>query len=199
MHVKRKVAGAETRAGRRDRRLARADWLDAGQAILSENGLAGLRLAALTRLLNVSSGSFYHHFRDMDDYLGALAEHYSTARIQRLLQDIASEIEDPLERMRVLGRRSWRSDLGRLDAAMRVWAASEPRAAAAIGQSEQVVVDFLSDSFRRVGFTESDALMRAWLFTSLQAAKPLSLSEVEMAKLRSQVFELLAHPGGRGG
>jgi len=77
-------------ASRQDRRpapkngrLHRDDWIAAGQVVLCEVGIAGLRLSVLTRRLHVSTGSFYHHFAHMEDYLAALASHFSQDVILR--------------------------------------------------------------------------------------------------------------------
>jgi len=67
-------------------RLSRGDWIAAGQAVLCEVGIAGLRLSVLTRRLRVSTGSFYHHFTDMEDYLAALASHFSQADVRQILE-----------------------------------------------------------------------------------------------------------------
>ena len=67
-------------------RLSRDDWIAAGQAVLCDVGIAGLRLSVLTRRLRVSTGSFYHHFVDMEDYLTALARHFSEADVRSILE-----------------------------------------------------------------------------------------------------------------
>ena len=185
-------------ARKRRTRLTRVDWLEAGQAVLMETGVGALRLAVLTRKLKVSSGSFYHHFRDMDDYLGALAEYYNTARIQQQVDEIRMQTDDPVERMRQIGRRTWKSNLLRLDAAMRAWAVTEPRARAALLASEKVTLDFMTESFIGAGFSEPDAVLRARLFVTLQVAKLLSMSELEANELRRELFQLLSKPPGRG-
>ena len=178
----------------RDRRLGRTDWMEAGQAILRASGIADLRLATLTEKLKVSSGSFYHHFRDMDEYLGALAEHYSAASIERLLDEIEREVVEPLERLRTLARRTRTEDLLRLDRAMRVWAASEPRAAVAMARSEAVTLAFFGRAFEQAGFSPKDAETRARLLVSLEVAQLLSLSEREMEALRADLFARLSRP-----
>ncbi|MDP3176081.1 MAG: TetR/AcrR family transcriptional regulator [Phenylobacterium sp.] len=186
-----RAGGSKPGARGRDRRLGRADWMAAGQALLIEGGVRALRLAALTARLKVSSGSFYHHFRDMDEFLGALADDYSAEQIERLIDEISRETQDPLDRLRLLARRTWRSELMRLDGAMRVWAASDPRAAQALKRSEGVVLAFMSEAFRVAGFDDAAATMRARLFTSLQVAHLLSLSDAESWQMRREVFVLL--------
>ena len=87
-------------AARRNGRLNRLDWLEAGQAILCEKGISGLKLAALTRRLHVSTGSFYHHFPDFEAYLNAVADHYTADQVRDALRDAAEGAADPLGRLR---------------------------------------------------------------------------------------------------
>src|SRR6476661_8934302 len=85
MRLTGRTAGKDATARRRaiavqrktSARLSRRDWILAGQEILREHGVSGVKLAQLTRRLNVSTGSFYHHFSNFDEYLGATAEAFS--------------------------------------------------------------------------------------------------------------------------
>src|SRR5712671_4995950 len=113
-------------------RLSRGDWIAAGQAVLCEVGIAGLKLSVLTRRLRVSTGSFYHHFTDMEDYLAAWASHFSQADVRQILERATAGATGPLPRIRRLAAISLDSTIFRLDRAMRVWATSDPRSAASI-------------------------------------------------------------------
>lgn len=151
-------------------RLSRGDWIAAGQAVLCDVGIAGLRLSVLTRRLRVSTGSFYHHFADMGDYLAALASHFSQADVKLILERAAAGAAGPLSRIRRLAAISLDSTIFRLDRAMRVWATSDPRAAASIKASERLVLAFLADAFAELGFAREDAALRAHLLLSANVA-----------------------------
>jgi len=151
-------------------RLGRDDWIAAGQAVLCEAGIAGLKLALLTRRLKVSTGSFYHHFVDMEDYLSALASHFSQADVRSILERAAAGTTGPLSRIRRLAAISLDSPIFRLDRAMRVWATSDRRAATSVKASERLVLAFLVDAFRELGFAQDDAELRAHLLLSANVA-----------------------------
>jgi len=151
-------------------RLGRDDWIAAGQAVLCEAGIAGLKLQALTRRLRVSTGSFYHHFVDMEDYLSALASHFSQADVRSILERAAAGATGPLSRVRRLAAISLDSPIFRLDRAMRVWATSDRRAATSVKASERLVLAFLVDAFRELGFVQDDAELRAHLLLSANVA-----------------------------
>jgi AcrR family transcriptional regulator len=151
-------------------RLKREDWLVAGQALLCEVGIARLRLSALTGRLHVSTGSFYHHFTDMEAYLAALARRFSQADVKRILERAAAGSPHPLSRIRRLAAISLDSSIFRLDRAMRVWATSDRRAAASIKASEKLVLAFLQQAFADLGFPPADAALRAHLLLSANVA-----------------------------
>jgi AcrR family transcriptional regulator len=151
-------------------RLNQADWIAAGQAVLCESGIAGLRLSVLTRRLHVSTGSFYHHFPDMETYLAALARHFSRADVKRILDRAAAGAAGPLSRIRRLAAISLNSTIFQLDRAMRVWATSDPRARASVKASEKLVLAFLTEAFADLGFAPADAALRAHLLLSANVA-----------------------------
>lgn len=54
----------------------RTNWLDEGLDVLARAGTPGLRIDGLARALQVTKGSFYHHFVDLADYRRALLGHF---------------------------------------------------------------------------------------------------------------------------
>lgn len=164
--IQRSDAGATT-----PRRLAAADWLDAGQALLRARGIAGIKLAALTARLGVSTGSFYHHFPDFEQYLGALADHYTVDRVMRDLEAATAAGETgPVERLQRLARRSVQAGTFELDRAMRIWATMDRRAEAAVRRSEALVLEFIGQAFVDLGFDAGEASLRARVLLSANVA-----------------------------
>jgi len=52
----------------------RADWFKQGFNILKASGAANLTIKNLTQKLHKSKGSFYHHFKNRDDYFESLLD-----------------------------------------------------------------------------------------------------------------------------
>ena len=141
---------------RRAPRLGRDDWIAAGQAVLCEAGIAGLRMSVLTRRLHVSTGCFYHHFQDMEAYLDALARHFSRGDVKRILERATSGASGPLSRIRRLAAISLNSTIFQLDRAMRIWATSDRRAMASVKASEKLVLAYLTEAFAELGQCRAD-------------------------------------------
>lgn len=173
-------------------RLGRGDWIAAGQDILRAQGIAGLKLAALTRRVGVSTGSFYHHFTDFDDYLGAVADAYPMERVQSVLDQTARDQPDPLTRMRRLARNSVQEGTFELDRAMRVWATMDARVEAVVRKAEALVLAFLAEAFAELGFDRSQAEQRARMLLAINVTQLVQLEPAARRDFLAASLDLLA-------
>ncbi len=146
--------------------LTREDWLQAGQRLLRDDGLRALRLKVLTASLNISTGSFYHHFKDFDAYLGQLADYFSGEQLSANLDRIRAAAADPIERINIASDLAVAGDLPRLTLAMRAWARSDLRARASVRKLDQALLAFFTECMEGLGFEGPDAVTRAFLLIS---------------------------------
>ncbi len=142
--------------------LAPRDWLEVGQALLKKEGIRGLKLRNLADALNASTGSFYHHFRDFDGYQAALAGYFAGAQIDPLLARLATSKSRPVERIRAFADHVRKHDMSKLALAMRAWAKSDARAAAAIRDHDDKIMAFLATQLVAHGFDTTEAAIRAY-------------------------------------
>lgn len=151
--------------------LSRQDWIDAGQELLRSGGITAVKLSPLLARLGVTSGSFYHHFSDFGAFLDALADAYGTVHLERIASAIESD--DPSERIREMRRlmEAWAAP--DLDRAMRVWATSNDRAAAAVRRLDGQLLTILETSLQEVGFSDEEARLRALLMFAAGAGRAL--------------------------
>lgn len=176
------------------RRLSKIDWLEEGQAVLSKGGISAVKLSTLQKRLKVSSGSFYHHFRDFDEYLTELAEYFSASTLMENVYKFANEGADPISRIRRLASASIKTGLFPLDSAMRVWAASDKRAVAAIMQSEKRGMEFLSTAFEDLGFDENDAAFRAQVLLAVNVSRLHFDPKLAQSRFHDMLLTLLSGP-----
>lgn len=180
----------------RDGRLSARDWIAAGQDLLREAGISAIKLSALTRRLGVSTGSFYHHFSDFEQYLGALAESYSLDRVMHDLENALREGDhSPVARLKSLGRQSLKAGTFELDRAMRVWATMDPRAEAALRRAEAIVLGFITDAFSELGFDRAEASLRARILLSMNVSPLLPQGESSHADFFRGCLRLLIGDG----
>jgi len=152
-------------------KLTREDWLKAGQSVLRQTGISSLKLQTLTERLHVSTGSFYHHFNDFDDYLTQLARHFDVEEVKQVSETARKAGGTPLDRIRRIGQLTLKAGLFRLDAAMRVWASHDKRAEAAVRRAEKVALDYLTDAFKDMGFDNETASFRARILQAVNVAR----------------------------
>jgi AcrR family transcriptional regulator len=170
--------------------LGRLDWILAGQQLLISGGLPAVKLAALTRELGVTSGSFYHHFADFRDYLDALADYYGGENIERVVEAL-EPISDPAERLRLVFalREQW--NIARLDSAMRVWASSDDRARTAVARLDDKLIEAVRAAFSELGYSYADARVRALLAFSAGVGQPFLFGRPSSAEDAAAALELL--------
>ncbi|MCP3733694.1 TetR/AcrR family transcriptional regulator [Sphingomonas sp. RP10(2022)] len=187
------MVGAATDTIARSADLNPRDWLEAGQSLLRRGGLRALKLRPLAAELRVSTGSFYHHFGDFDEYQGRLAEDFAGAQIADLLGAIAQAEPDPVARIRLLAQVVRRRGLSRLSIAMRAWAESDPRARLAVERHDEQVLGFLASCLQAAGFTRHDAMVRSYALMTLGLSK-VHAPELDRATLMEEMIVLLCHP-----
>lgn len=177
---------------RTDGRLTREDWIAAGQHVLRKKGISFVKLAELTRMLDVSTGSFYHHFGDFEAYLGDLAASYSVDKVHGVLDRTPFDEADPLGRVRELARLSIVEGTFELDRAMRIWATMDPRAAETVRAAEAQVLAFLTNAFRDMGFEDAEAELRSRMLMSVNIAQLQLFDGNGRRRFFKQAMDLLA-------
>lgn len=163
----------------------RQDWVQAGQRLLITGGINAVKLKDLTAQLGVSSGSFYHHFKNFEAYLTALADYYGTEQAQQLFQEAREESgDDPALLLRkatnLFGTRAGRQ----LNIAMRFWGNNDPRAAAAVRRYDAVLAENLMSIFGALGFERTAAKSRTLLMLGLASLEfDATLLDTELGEL----------------
>lgn len=169
------------------------DWLEAGQTLLRRGGLRALKLRPLADELGVSTGSFYHHFADFDAYQGRLADYWAGGQVHELLDAITRAEPDGVARIRRLAQVVRRRGLSRLSIAMRAWADSDPRAAAAVERHDALMLGWLTDCVEANGVAREQAGVRAYALMTLGLAK-VHAPHLSPPLLMEELIQLLCRP-----
>lgn len=169
----------------------REQWLRAGQQVLRERGITGVKLQSLTAVLGLSTGSFYHHFSGMPQYLRELASYFGAEQLAASLASVQDR--PPIERLRAIGRIARDDRMQPLHAAMRDWAAHDAGAADAVRAADEQLLRFVEQAFVDLGHDTDGARTRALLMFSVGVARvdpPWKVS----GRILDDVLEVLA-PG----
>ena len=144
-------------------RLSVEDWLQAGYALLAEQGVRALKVERLCQQAGVTRGSFYWHFEDMDGYRAALVESWNTF-LEKDRQSLAElDVLPPRERLSAMMTALVSPEHWMLERAMREWARTDETAAANVRAADRRLLRHVAKAYSDYGFDAADAKLRAEL------------------------------------
>ena len=109
------------------KRLNKAAWFKQGFNILKTSGAADLTIENLTKKLNKTKGSFYHHFKNRDDYFEKLLEFWEKKQTFNIIEIKKQKktFNGINETLLALSKRNMDPDI---EVAIRAWALRDPLA-----------------------------------------------------------------------
>lgn len=171
-------------------RLGQEQWINAGLKTLMAAGVESVRIEPLAKALGVTKGSFYWHFADRPALLAAMLAAWEERATDAVIREVEHASGAPLERLTRLFRLTVSAD-GRLERAIRHWAAQDEAARAAQSRVDERRIAYVAALFEALGFSTDDARTRAQLAyltlighyamntgSAKSAALPLSLDAV---------------------
>ena len=142
-------------------RLTREDWLDAALAALAQDGYGALKAQTLARRLNVTRGSFYWHFEDLNAFKTALIERWTNQTTEQVIA--ASEMSGSAEeKLLALLSRTFRSGEA-MERAIRSWATVDDQVARLVDGVDARRIGYARGLLHEFGLTEEEAKIRASL------------------------------------
>jgi AcrR family transcriptional regulator len=148
-------------------KLGRQDWLAIGIQTLIEKGIEAVRIDPLAKLLNVTRGSFYWHFKNRDDLLEEILREWEARNTQSIIEQIEGLNSSPIAKLLNLLEIAAKDD-NLLEKAVRVWSFNDARAAVAITRVDEQRLDYLQNLFLQLGFSEIDSKVRAQIAYSVR-------------------------------
>lgn len=143
-------------------KLKRQDWINIGMKVLAETGLEAVRVEPLAKLMNVTKGSFYWHFKNRDDLLAAILQEWVTRETNDIIKQVEEMGGDASTNLLNLFELAVQDD-GRVENTIRIWATKDQGAATVLAQIDQRRLDYLKNLFEQVGFASAMAKARARL------------------------------------
>jgi len=122
--------------------LSKVDWIEAALQALARDGLSGVAVEPLARMLGATKGSFYWHFADRAALISATLELWEQRETTEVIARIEA-ISDPRERLIALGRGAYPGAArGNAHTAV-LAAASDPRVAPVLARVTRTRLGFL--------------------------------------------------------
>jgi AcrR family transcriptional regulator len=129
--------------------LTRDHYFEAALDVIAREGVGALTIAKLCDRLDVTIGSFYHHFKGSKEFLAAFFVWWETTHGSALADQARLE-PDPVARLRLLKKLSAGIAHG-AEAAIRTWSTSHPDAAAAQSRLDEARIEVVHDTLRQLG------------------------------------------------
>jgi AcrR family transcriptional regulator len=141
-------------------KLGRQDWIDLGLKVLAKSGVETVRVEPLAKLLDVTKGSFYWHFKNREELLEAILHDWVSRETDGIIEEVEAAGGDASVKLLHLFELAIQDD-GQVENAIRAWAVNDSKAAAVLNQVDQRRLGYTKDLFLEVGFTSFEAMVRA--------------------------------------
>lgn len=149
---------------KKNQRLTREEWLARALEVIATKGHTKLRIHELVKQIGVTTGSFYWHFKDREDFVRQLFDHYHRVSTDQIIENAERVGGDAAQRFRTVMRIVAETDIGRYEIAMMSWAVQEPQLEAAFQDAIGRRVGFVTGLFRELGFSGHELEFRAHAF-----------------------------------
>jgi len=178
--------------------LSADSWIDAAMRVLAKKGIESVRVEPLAKLLGVTKGSFYWHFPDRSALLDAMLMSWRRRTTLAIIERMERGQADPVDRLRALialPKKSIRSvDSADIEASMRLWARTDPKAAATIRDIDRLRLDYITELLAATQRNSEDAKPRAVLVYAFILAEAALGTAID-AESYAQCERLLLPPG----
>jgi AcrR family transcriptional regulator len=167
-------------------RLTPEDYFREALGVLGEFGSDALTIAILCERLEVTKGSFYHHFGGMPGFVTQLLEYWEREHSDRLIK-ISKAQPDPTLRILTL------TEMGvglphASEAAIRAWGRSSPEVADATTRVDRRRERHLIDAVSALGIDRQRARLLARIGLNVLVGVQQREHPVDLRRLR-QMFE----------
>lgn len=168
-----------------------ADWEDAALSVIASHGLAALAIPDLARSLGVTKGSFYWHFRGIDELIDRALQRWE--EMDRAILDEVRRNEDARIRLRALFEQAMeKRDAHALYMALASLA--DPEVGHVVRRISDRRVRFLVEAYEDLGLPGSAARERALLaYTAYVGTLNLRKQNWPGLRTRKQVAEYIKH------
>ncbi|MGF1600605.1 MAG: TetR/AcrR family transcriptional regulator [Thermosynechococcaceae cyanobacterium] len=140
--------------------LSRHDWINQGLKVLAASGVGAVRVEPLAKIMQVTKGSFYWHFKNRAELLVAILEEWVSRQTYGIIDHVEGAGGAPHDKLLHLFELAIQ-DEGREEIAIRAWATSDEAVAETLIQVDRQRLGYTQELFVNIGFTSDEALVRA--------------------------------------
>lgn len=141
------------------RRLTKNDWIEFALRELADHGHINLTAQRLARKIGVSRGSFYWHFKHVQDFEKCVMREWQNKSTERIIQGLR-DYSRPKDRLQNLLTRAMSEDVS-LERAVRSWASNDKKIAQAVAEVDLRRVNYVEDLLRQLQVPKPEQRVRA--------------------------------------
>lgn len=171
------------------RGVSKAGWLDAGLQTLSDRGVADLTVEGLAKSLGIAKAGFYWHFKNRDDLLRQLLDHWTHEITEVITSNPEVLALKPKDRLIRTAEIIHDFELTRYEIAIRQWALQDGEAARAIKKANRLRLVFVRTAFSELGFKGEDLEIRTMLFVCYHSWEAPMFREISRKRRRDQIVK----------
>jgi AcrR family transcriptional regulator len=141
----------------------KTQWIQAAFRVLTEKGLSHLTIDVLAAELNLTKGSFYHHFNNLAAFRSDMLEHFESVSTTALIVEVErGDPGDPVHRLeRLVDLAVEASPQAGLQVAVRAWAMQDAEVRKVQERLDKVRLEYASSLWRQAGLSPEEADARA--------------------------------------
>ena len=179
--------------------LTPADWIAAATDVLRDKSIDAVRVDVLAKVLNVTRGSFYWHFKDRNDLLERVLQRWRDAATEQIIERFQKT--PPLQRIGEFLTLPFRGQTAQnsasIELAIRAWARRDALARQAVETIDSYRLAYVAQCFGELGFSAEEAKMRAFVVYGYMVSEALLRnqgSESERLARRAFVERMVLAP-----
>lgn len=170
--------------------ISRGQWIDEGLLVLREQGNSGIRIDRIAERLELTKGSFHHHFAGIGDYRQALLTRYEQNSLAAIKEAVSALADLPAQQA-LMRLPDYVAFDPRLDAAIRSWSFDDVTARAVQERIDSARLDALLALWRGVVSDPTQARIAALIPHLLMIGGSAALPTPTQVDMRA-MFDLLA-------
>ncbi len=171
-------------------RLGPHDWLVEALETLGREGVVGVNVENIARSMGVTKGGFYWHFKDIQELLDRLLEHWEMELTDKIDAHLSHLHGKPAEQLLALLEFIAENETNRYDTSMRTWALHDERVATVVRRVDQKRLAYVRDLFRKMGFPAEQARMRSRMSYYYVVGEHTTLAEERTLESRLEDIKL---------
>ena len=164
-------------------RKSKQDWFWACSRIIIKDGAKKLTIDALCQELDMTKGSFYHHFKGMDDFVEAFLIFFEQEGTLQIIETV-EQLAEPQAKLRKLIELSTEYP-PELESSTRAWALQDGRVRAVFERVDQQRLAYVAHLWRPLVADEATAQVRAQMMYAILIGGNHILPPIPQTELRA--------------